>query len=325
MAAAAFLAFGAYVYVQNVVETGRIAGAGEGVDRFRASITPVDVTSNVARTLYRFIDFPGYRIDPDLLDPVERAGEAVYGALRIPTARSEVRGYTFTFDVNLTAYEDASFFGPLGLLLVLPLSIGFALAWAARRTTALHGVLALSFPLYLLAAAMSVDYQGYGRYYITPVALALPLAASLYRWRPLAVAIAALAALTLFSAHAYSTTKPTGLGGTTPVWQLSRTEAQGLLRGGLADVLDAIEARVALDGRLGVVAGEADFVYPLYGEELERRLVPLSRSAPLDAAEQLQVDVVYLAFRVPAPDPRAGWEIRRYGDLATIAWRRPDA
>ena len=97
--------------------------------------------------------------------------------------------------------------------------------------------------------------------------------------------------MTLVAAHAYNTAKPTGLDGTEPVWSLTRAEAQALTRPDVKDAIVAIDARLPEDARVGVTALD-EWVYPLYGRELERRVIPLPDSEPLAAAERLGLDWV---------------------------------
>jgi hypothetical protein len=141
----------------------------------------------------------------------------------------------------------------------------------------------------------------------------MPFAASLYRYRVLAAAAAALGALALVLAHAYDRAKPTGLGGTKPVWQLSRSEAQGITRPGMPEVLTAIERRIPERARVGVILGGDDWDYPLYGPKLERRLVVLRRVGALEEAERRGLRwVVVGATKGPAYLP--GWDVRFFPD-----------
>src|SRR5207253_5424486 len=123
--------------------------------------------------------------------------------------------------------EDLSFFGPLGFLLVVPLTAAVLVGFFRGRQTRARAVLAASVPLYVVGLAAAYVYNGWiGRYVITALALAMPLAGALYRVRALAAAAAVVGIATLALTHAYNRGKPTGLDGSTPIWARSRPEAQ---------------------------------------------------------------------------------------------------
>src|SRR5207245_553884 len=84
-AAAGVLAVGAYGYVQNTAETGSPFGVSSELAIYRPSaITVPGTTSVLARMVYRFIDFSGYRIRTVWLEPIEDAGQEAFHALGIP-------------------------------------------------------------------------------------------------------------------------------------------------------------------------------------------------------------------------------------------------
>jgi hypothetical protein len=176
--------------------------------------------------------------------------------------------------------------------------------------------------MYVVILALIFRFSDEGRYLITPVALTMPLGASIYRWRPVAAAAAVLGALSLFYAHAYNTLKPTGLGGTTPAWQLSRAEAQGIEVAGVTQLIDGLEARVPGHARLGTAIGLNDFDYPLYGPGLDRRLVPLPRSGMLAAADRAGLRWILLGKGVAVPPLADGWTATRLSQAGTLLERR---
>ena len=321
--AAAFAIVASYVYVQNVAETGRPLGNHREQNIFRPDVTVPGTASTLARITYQFVDFSGFRVRTAWLEPIADGGEAAFDALHIPPNPPESQGIVFDFVVNVVAHEDHSFFGPLGFLLVLPLSLVYAVAWALRKTCAPRGIHGLALPLYVVILAFIFRFSDEGRYLITPVALTMPLAASLYLWRPVAAAAAVLGALSLFYAHAYNTLKPTGLGATTAAWELTRAEAQGIEVAGVSKLIAGLEARVPGDARLGTAIGLNDFDYPLYGPGLDRRLVPLPREGMLDSAERDGLRWILLGRGVPPPPLTDGWTATRLSEAGTLLERRP--
>ena len=150
----------------------------------------------------------------------------------------------------------------------MPLSLGFLVAWARRRTDRTRGALALAFPLYLVALALGTRWNLYvERFLITPAALTLPLAPAVLHRAPVRAVVAALAAATLVLALAYDRSKPMG------VWNRSRADAQAIRWPELKPVLEAVQARVPAAARLGVDLAPLDWEYPLWGPRLGRRLV----------------------------------------------------
>ena len=129
----------------------------------------------------------------------------------------------FAFTVNTEAEEDNSYFGPLGLLLLVPLSVVFLAGFAAGRVGRAQAALAAALPLYVVGLALAYRYNPWiGRFLLTPVALTMPLAAAVYRSRALAAAVAIVGVATLVLAHRHSTTHPTGADGRPAVWSLDR-------------------------------------------------------------------------------------------------------
>jgi hypothetical protein len=274
---AAFLLLGSYAYVQNAVETGRPQGRAAEISTLPPHVTVRGTAATVLRTSYRLIDASGFHVPTRFLEPVQSAGRHVFDALGVPTNPPEsTTRSTFPFDFQIAEQpsEDLSAFGPLGILLLVPLSLGYLVAWALRRTDRSRGAFALALPLYVLTLALGTRWNFYvDRFLVTPAALTLPLAPGLLRRPTLRAAALALAAAALALALAYDQAKPTGLGGGTPVWGRSRVSAQTINRTDLAPLLEAVERRVPADARLGVDLRASDWEYPLWGPQLARRLV----------------------------------------------------
>jgi hypothetical protein len=210
------------------------------------------------------------------------AAKRTFSALHIPPnpPESTQRGtFEFPYAPNTAASEDSSALGPLGFLLLVPLSAGFLVAWVGRRTGRVRGAFALALPLYVLALALGTRWNIYvDRFLVTPAALTLPLAPSVLRRLPVRAVIAAVAAATLAVALANDLSKPRG------VWNLSRADAQAIRWPELRPVLETVQARVPAGARLGVDLAPLDWEYPWWGPRLARRLVwlPQQPSAGLD-------------------------------------------
>ena len=323
--AAAVLAFvlvGSHGYVRNVVETGRPLGDSAVTEQHRPErITPEGTASTVARIGFRFFDLSGLHPKSFVPDAISSAGRHVFDVLGIPPSPPETSVEPpFDFAVGQSSSEDVSYFGPLGVLLLLPLSLGFAAATIARRGRWERLALALALPVTVLEIALTYRYNIWlGRFLITPVFLTMPLAAVLYRRRVIAGVAALIGAVTLVAAHASNVAKPTGLDGTRPFWSLSRAEAQAQTRPGIEDALVAID-RLPQDARIGVADLE-EWSYPLYGERLDRRLVPLPESEPLAAAERLDLRWVVVGTEEAGRTGRPGWRAHRFPDSGWTLFR----
>jgi hypothetical protein len=309
-AVAGFALVGMYAYVQNLVETGRPQGKAREVSALPPDVTLGGTVSSVLRTTYRLFDAGGYHPPAAVTDHVAGAAKRVFETLHVPPNPDEstTQGtFEFEYRPNVDVSEDSSSFGPLGFLLVLPLSIG-VLVW--RRADRRHRALALALPLYVLALALGTRWNLYvERFLVTPVALTLPLAALLTGRLWVRVAVLALGAATLGLVLAYNPSKPPGL------WNRSREYAQTIRWPELRPVVRAVAARVPQDARLGVNLRPLDWEYPFWGARLDRRLVWL----PEQSADGL--DWVLLGTGVSARPP-GRWCAQRFPGVHWTLMRR---
>ena len=176
---------GMYGYVQNIVETGRRRERRTQVSTLPPHVTFPGTVSSIARTGYRLVDLSGF--DPPAASPrtsrAPRSARSTRCTSRRIRAESTTKGtFEFTYETNTAASEDSSALGPLGILLLVPLSLGFLVAWIRRRTDRVHGAFALALPLYVIALALGTRWNLYvDRFLITPAALTLPLAPAVLR------------------------------------------------------------------------------------------------------------------------------------------------
>jgi hypothetical protein len=296
--AAAFLAVGSFGYALNLRETGHLLPSGPEFAGISPTITLRGTISTSARVLFRFIDLSGYHVDYPILKTISLRGEDLFNVLHIDANPPESTSHGFTFYPNTWPNEDRSFFGILGLFLVLPLAFGYAGALALRKTSAARGLLGLALPIYVVTLALGYSYNAWiGRFMLIPVALVMPLAARLYSMRLLAGLATVVGIATLGVAHAYNVTKPTGLNGGRPVWTMPRAEAQGLGMPMLDVSLATLDRHVPANARLAVVLGGNEWDYPLYGERLGRRLseFPTVASATRSDAHWLVLGLGFVA------------------------------
>jgi len=307
-AIAGFALLGMYGYLQNLVETGRPQGKAQEVSSLPPQVTLAGTASSVARTAYRLVDLSGFHPPGALTSHIAGAAKRVFETLHIPPnppASTTIGTFEFAYAPNDAASEDSSAFGPLGFLLLVPLSLGFLVAWALRRAARTRAAFALALPLYLLALALGTRWNLYvDRFLVTPAALTLPLAPAVLRRAGVRAAVLLVAAATLALALAYDASKPAGL------WNRSRADAQAVRWPELRPVLEAVQKRVPARARLGVDLAAGDWEYPLWGPRLSRTLVWLPQQPP-DG-----LDWVVLGSHVAAR-PHGRWCAQRF---PTVHW-----
>ncbi len=324
---AGFALFGSYGYVLNLAHTGRPLG-----DPFALGPLPQPdptlsgTASTAARLGWNFLDLSGYPVPQDATRPIERAGEEVFRAAQIPVNPPDATvldppriASPFSFSVNSRAEETRSFYGPLAVLVLLPLACLSLVAVVRRRAPPLFLVPVLAIPLYVVGVAYSTRYNEFnGRYLLPGVVLAMPLAALVYgRARVLAALVAGIGVLTLAQVHLANEIKPTGAVSKPGIWAMTRAEAQAITSAGMAPLIDSVETHVAPDGRLGYALRYNDWIYPFYGPRLERRLVKLPRRGFIEEADRIGLDAVVVSGVVhEAPTnwrtlvfPEAGWTL----------------
>jgi hypothetical protein len=217
----------------------------------------------------------------------------------------------FIFTVNSRANEDSSYFGPLGALLVWPLSVMGCIAWARGRVDRRIGALATALPIYLLMLAATIRYTNFiGRYFIIPVAAVMPLAALVCRNRMMMAATAALGMIFLPLSLLFNEIKPVGLGNSPAIWTLPRAEQQALMRPRMEPILERVRAEVPHDAHLGVVINSRDWSYPFYGADLGRTVTYLPQSPSTVEANALCLTWLIVHRRQMHAEEWA-WDLRR--------------
>ncbi len=289
--------------------------SGGGASSVRAEPSVVNGVSTAARVLYGFVDLSGFqhvfanetamivllfsvpagaavvvrRWAPSIglaaLVPLvgyllSRAGIAMFWLFHIPANPSHATGDArFTFGLHDFASENVSYFGPIGMLLLWPLSVWGCVAWARGRIDRRLGALAAALPIYLVGFVASLSWDAHvGRYFISAVALVMPLAALTYRKPLFARALTVVGVVALVLVHAFNLAKPIGLAGTRPIWSMSRIEALTLERPGMQPVLERVARKVPRNAHVGLVLDSQDWSYPFFGAELARTVTYLEET-----------------------------------------------
>lgn len=214
--------------------------------------------------------------------------------------------YGAHYRVNQRANEDWAYYGPLGALVVLPVTVGAIGPWLRRRGDLRSLALACALPLFILGIALTLSFNEFlGRFLIVPIALVAPLAAALNQYRAAAWSIAAVGAVMLFLNLAGSETKPTGFptfGYTgqsylkvSPgfhVWGQARPVIQALTRAEMGPVLAAVERTIPSSAHIALKVGPGDWTYPYAGSRLSRTLSFVAPTFELASKQPSQRDWV---------------------------------
>lgn len=269
-AAAGVALLGAYGYVLNVIESGTPLGVSPEQDKFIPHGGDAARLATALRIAYDFGDLSGLHVPEAVVDAAGRVGRAGFRVAHIDANPRGATAIPFVFRPNTSSDEDLSFFGPLGLLLVLPLCAVFA---TRVRSDPRRAALALALPVYVVGVSLGHAYDPWsGRYVTMAVALVMPLAATLYERRSVSAATAFIAAITLACALAFNVSKPFS----SASWSAPRAEAQTIRRPDLRPVFEWVDRHVPANATVGIRIGTDDPDYPLYGPQLRRKLVPLA-------------------------------------------------
>jgi cytochrome c-type biogenesis protein CcmH/NrfF len=177
-----------------------------------------------------------------------------------------------------TASDTASWFGPVGFLLVLGAAVA-AIVLIRRRSLPRLAWLAAAAPLAWFAlVALTLTYHPWqGRFFIYPVAVSAGLWGLAHRERGAAWAATALATVTALLVLVHYTEKPSGvrlLASTdgTSVWRLARWQVQSQHDPPLAPILRFFDEDVPQRGTVALALGPNDFGYPFFGAQVARRV-----------------------------------------------------
>jgi Glycosyltransferase family 87 len=308
-----FAVLDAWLYVENVIHTGRLLGHGSGRVEHSPDLTVGGWLASVVRILYRFLDLTGVprlglgmlgssilvlltlavvlgtrRLGigtrpiastvtagaalvalPSLVTILAAACEKVVRGLHLKIDPAGTSEGAFSWAVSHRVHEDFSYFGPLGLVLVV--LVAGSLRLRVTRSAPAVTALAASFVLFLAGMAATYRFNDFvGRFMIVPVALAAPLFADVYRHAAAAAGIAVLGLIVLALTLAGNELKPAK----DRPWSLSRTATldRQVWQAGIGNGVTALEETTPSSGCIGALLGGDDAAYPLFGPHLSRRI-----------------------------------------------------
>jgi Glycosyltransferase family 87 len=328
----AFAAFGAFSYVENVVETGTPLAATD-LERFRAEPSFGGTTSTALRVFYRFFDLSGYatvylaavvalvvslvvamiarglqkrteggRRDALLfaipvLSPLWILIAALlmrggFSALHISVNGSDWTATRFRYHVNSVADEDISYFGPLGAALLVPLALIPTVNWLRGRRDAVRLVLGSTLFLFVIELAVVYKYNAWIGRFTT---LPCALCAPLLAvaYRHRWLAGGAVVAGVLTLSLAHSfSVTKPAALGATPIWSMTQSETVAISSNIGPRTSKAIESALRGHTRIGAVLGPDDPGFILFGTDLRRKVVYLPRTNSFAEAQRRGLDFV---------------------------------
>jgi len=287
----------------------------------RTDIFP-ELVYNVPRLIYQALDTSGL---PRPLDGYShklkmRLAQAFYkfiGFEEIEGTAYTAPGHVFSFSDKNINEESHAWYGPLSVLLIFPVLLAQTWRGLSQRSYLLliPGMALLIFlPLEIILRPGWDPFQG--RYFAPLAALCAPLMAawfnskggSVYAWL-----VSGLAVVILFVTLLYNPSKPT-LGKFADgfhVWSNDRIFVQTIQRKNDRDVYYMVEEFVPEGATLGYYVPFFIMDYPLFGEHLNRRLVPLSSPTQITDIQWLRtqgIDYLLLPKRDGYPTPPVEYE-----------------
>jgi hypothetical protein len=291
-----------HTFVANLVIYGNPFGPANFL---RATSAGADLSAalfieNAAKYLYQAADLTGVysRIAVPLVSVKAAVGQWLFAAVDLdPNQHRSPMFPPFDFQMPIAMHEDIAWFGPLGILLLLPVLVWQTIQ-ALRRGNEARAVVAAGATSFMIVASAWLRWQPWsGRYFVMGVTLAAPLLSfaygrhrggTVYRW-----SIALIAAMCLAEALISNQMKP--LVGPSAIWGRDRVAMQSIQRTQLEPVLRALDRDIPAGVRIGTMVRD-DWDYPAFGRHFDRTVVPLPAEAPTRAG-LARFDLDYVLLR----------------------------
>jgi 4-amino-4-deoxy-L-arabinose transferase-like glycosyltransferase len=345
--------FGNPSYIDTMIEAPQYPDDATGVAPAQdyaprlAALTPapppnsgilMELVYNAPRLLYQSLDTSGL---PRPLDGyahkvkmrVVRAFFQVIGFEEIEGTAYTAPGHTFSFTDKNVNEESHAWYGPLSFLLIFPALIIEGWRGVRQRSLLLLGpgiALLLFLPLEIILRPGWDPFQG--RYFAPLVALSVPLAAVWFREKGGAIhewVIGGLAMVILAVTLLYNPSKPTfgKYAEEYHVWNNDRIFVQTIQRKKDREMYSMVEKFVPADATLGYYIPFFILDYPLFGENLSRRLVPMVSPVQVSDLQWLReqgINYLLLPAQAGYPTPPVeyqvasrceGWNLYEYAPI----------
>ena len=287
MTVTAFLLLGATNYIQNTVDFSNPLGGASESDVTRHHPVPI----NAVWIGWSFVDFPGFgsptvspvaaNADSWIVTAIQQEAQKLLG----PDAENVGGGKKdgFPVEVDTTVSEDYTAFGPIGLVVLLPVLAVYALSWKSppdRRMVALAAI------AYMGAMALLLDANPWiMRLAITAVAIGAPLLARIEGIGWLRVITVLVAIFVLIPSLFLNLNKPLGFDHPLAFLEEDRITQQTVVSPD-ADALKKINSYIPADARIALIVGTGTdaWEYPYFGPHFGRyvRRIPEADAESID-------------------------------------------
>ena len=283
----------------------------------------LELAYNTPRLLYQAIDTSGlprpldgyaHKVKLNLVRPLFQW----IGFDEIEGSAYTAPGHSFDFAEKNINEESHAWYGPLSFLLLFPaIFVEFLRGLRTRNYLLLAPGIALLvfFPMEIVLRPGWDPFQG--RYFAPLVALASPSMGFWFREKGSAGyewLISGMAVMILFVTLLYNPSKPT-LGKFADefrVWNNDRVFIQTIQRKNNREMYYMGDKFVPSDSTLGYFAPFFILDYPLFGEKLERRLVPMvsrSQISDIQWLREQRIDYLLLPNRDEDPPPPSEYQL----------------
>lgn len=351
------LLLGSYIYIQNTSLFGNPLGNESTLSQQTSGSDPAQWKDNLffnsTRLFYQSLDptgMPPVFVD-NLVDFKTRILRPLFGALGMDLESETALGMPqnrFQYSSIPPIQEDRAWYGLLGVLLLLPLSVVQLISGIRKRNPIGPGLVFLAFSFSLCVILIRPGWTpNQGRYFIIPVTLMAPFVASIVRkdlaWKILDWAIVILTAVTMFNTTVSNVGKPLLAYRDLQVWlkpyaakwgqantervnallqysfpsektifDLDRTSRQLIQSGMSVKPVKFVNQFVPADMVLAIQIPSSYSLFPFFGENLRRKLFPIESSEALPNQQWfLENQIQYLLIYQNSRDgsPLPSWLI----------------
>jgi 4-amino-4-deoxy-L-arabinose transferase-like glycosyltransferase len=306
--AAGFALLGSFIYIQNYLSFGNPLAPPEYVDSAVGGTAPTAALGNIAynslRLTYQSVDNSG--LPEGAGDFFTRAKNRSIGAVlralnpNLETSRFSAATHSFNFRKPNSLSEDASWFGPVGGLLLFPLAL-IQIGVSIRKKDPWRAGLGITVFLFLITDAwLRPGWDPYqGRYFIPAAGLLAPFLAALIKPGWLSrLAAGLIAAVSIFILGYTAIFNP----GKSPIprlddawsvkanfsrlFELDWIDQVTLQSTGITPMARLVDENVPAQAAIGWYAFTAP-EYPVFGEHFSRRIILINPPELLQDREWL--------------------------------------
>jgi hypothetical protein len=213
---------------------------------------------------------------PVLLLPFEHVLIRVYFKFWDLLGRRDLANLDSGRDITKSA-SNFSWYGPLGSLLLVVAAVMAIVAARRGRLDRLAVACVIAPAYWLVVFAGVLFYQDWiGRFFAFPIALTAAAWGLVWRWRPLAWGVTAIAATTVLLALANDAKRPSGLAllernKPKSIWTTPRWTGVALRRD-YDEPIRFLDNQISASADVGLTITPSDPVYPFFGRGLDRHV-----------------------------------------------------